>query len=484
MWTWEEEDLSAVLSGAASPSQLPFNKPPYPYFRRNRVVEGAGYSIRRRTTEPQLFELRRSRRIAGLPPTPTAMAESEGHAFSTTQRSVPAAPRYHYMEPRPFAGRAGEDVDAWLTQYKRVSRYNCWDATDQLGNVALFLTETALMWYENHEDSLTTWDRFTEELKKCFGDSDSKKKSAERTLAQRAQTPGETCTTYIEEVLMLCKIIDPYMTEEDMVGHLLKGIAEDVYNFLIGREDLTSVSAVQRHCRTFEKLKTRRIAPKFGRLANVTTVASVNVSPPADLAATIRAIVREELQPQDIPVDDTIHHPPTCSSYYPAPFAPLPPSVCVTDVREARASWPRRDSFASDQRYDQRLRPGPAPQRRAAPVQQSAPPRSVRRPYTAQRSQQWFGERPLPICYNCGVEGHIARYCNYRQPPRYDCPPRSHLSDFAQAPTFPGSASYETPRPLRNRSPASDRSLTPPPAPRSNRSPSPRRRYPSPPPEN
>ncbi|KAH7964321.1 hypothetical protein HPB51_027438 [Rhipicephalus microplus] len=35
------------------------------------------------------------------------------------------------------------------------------------------------------------------------------------------------------------------------------------------------------------KLKTRRIAPKFGRLANVTTTASVDVSPPANLAIAV-----------------------------------------------------------------------------------------------------------------------------------------------------------------------------------------------------
>ncbi|KAH8024489.1 hypothetical protein HPB51_025116 [Rhipicephalus microplus] len=162
-----------------------------------------------------------------------------------------------------------------------------------------------------------------------------------------------------------------------------------------GREDLTSVSAVQRHCRTFENLKTRRIAPKFSRLANVTMVASVVVSPSADLAATIRAIVREELQRQGTLADDTIHHPPTCSSYYPAPFAPLPSSVCATDFSEAGTSWPRRGSFASDQRYDRRFRTGPVPQRPAVPVQQAAPLSSGRRPYPAERSQQWFGERPL-----------------------------------------------------------------------------------------
>ncbi|KAH7957912.1 hypothetical protein HPB51_028104 [Rhipicephalus microplus] len=122
-----------------------------------------------------------------------------------------------------------------------------------------------------------------------------------------------------------------------MVGHLLKSIAEDVYNFLIGREDLTSVSAVQRHCRTFEKLKTRRIAPKLVGWQMVTTVTSVDVSPSADLAVTIRAIVREELQRQGGWVDETSLHPPTSPPYYTAaPLGPLQPSVCVTDISETK----------------------------------------------------------------------------------------------------------------------------------------------------
>ncbi|KAH8033806.1 hypothetical protein HPB51_016261 [Rhipicephalus microplus] len=117
-------------------------------------------------------------------------------------------------------------------------------------------------------------------------------------------------------------------------------------------------------------------------------------------------------------VDDTIHHPPICSSYYLVPFALLPPSVCVTDVSEAGTSWPCRDSFAPDQRYDRRFRRGLALWRREVSAQQAAPLRLGRRPFTVESYQQWFSERTLPVFYNCGVEDHIARYCNYRQPLR------------------------------------------------------------------
>ncbi|XP_077557779.1 uncharacterized protein LOC144173139 [Haemaphysalis longicornis] len=208
---------------------------------------------------------------------------------------IPRDPR----EPRMFTGNADEDVEEWLRHYRRVSRYNRWDAAAQLANVVFSLDETALTWFDNNESKFTTWDRFVEEISSRFGDSVAKKKLAEQTLLHRAQVPGETCTTYIEEVLKLCRLVDPQMSEDDKVGHLLKGIAEDVYNFLIGREKLESASDVVQHIRTFEALKKRRITPKFGRLANVTTVASVDLQPPADFAEMIRRIVREELLRQE-----------------------------------------------------------------------------------------------------------------------------------------------------------------------------------------
>ncbi|XP_070388854.1 uncharacterized protein [Dermacentor albipictus] len=120
-----------------------------------------------------------------------------------TPRAAPSSPPPYYRVPPTFGGKAGEDADEWLVHYKRVSKSDGLDATAQLTNV-VFLTDTALVWYKNHEDALTTWEHFVDELKACFGDSVAKKKRAEQTLSQRAQLPDDFVRwSFVRELLLI-----------------------------------------------------------------------------------------------------------------------------------------------------------------------------------------------------------------------------------------------------------------------------------------
>lgn len=395
-----------------------------------------------------------------------------------------------YKEPPSFGGTGEEDVDEWLKQYKRVSKLNGWDSAAQLSHVVLSLTNTALLWYDNHEDTLTTWETFVEELKKCFGDSITKKKRAEHTLSQRAQLPGETCTMYIEEILKLCKLVNPSMTEEDKVGHLLKGIAEDVYQFLIAKEHLSSVTDVMKHCRTFEALKMRRIAPKFGRLSNVPTVASVDASPLSDLSSTIRQIVREELlrchEMGRCGRDDSRGTEPGL------PPVSSPPSINAANMDSYRAVL--RPESVNRRRYtNEEQRQNTYPTQRFQTTYSTTTGCRYdndldRYPMPADGNEGFELHRtfrPPRVCYSCGVPGHISRFCDRRRQFREAPSPVSYQSNdrpFSSSwPTRQTSSRRLRQGNFRNSSPASDRSLTPPPASRAPRSPSPRRRLPSPP---
>ncbi|XP_077495414.1 uncharacterized protein LOC144106471 [Amblyomma americanum] len=391
---------------------------------------------------------------------------------------APSSSWQHYREPRSFAGSTSEDVDEWLTHYLRVSRYNKWNSSARLANVVFSLRDTSLRWYDNHEDSFTTWDCSVEELKKCFGDSVAKKKRAEQMLAQRAQLPGETCTKYIEEIFKLCKVVSPNMRKEDKVGHLLKGFAEDVYNFLIGKESLESMSDVIQHCRTFETLKMRRITPKFGRLARVTTVAAVDISS-CDLASTIRQTVREELTRSLELTWDSSALPPVYPTRPPPPVAVIaadfeehlvPRGLQPSNIPRSPPEHRSRFYHPTPATYDENFRPSPS--------------------YDDYLPAQPAADFSL-VCYHCGQPGHISRFCprrRQRQPSHYGSstyPPRlNYQPASAWYPSYTPDSGNPWSAQMRNRLPASDRSVTPPPALRTRRSPSPRRRSSSPPPEN
>ncbi|UYV78418.1 hypothetical protein LAZ67_16001289, partial [Cordylochernes scorpioides] len=116
---------------------------------------------------------------------------------------------------------------------------------------------------------------------------------AEMTLKTRAQKPGETPESYIQEILSLCSRVNPEMEEEEKVGHLMKGIAEDFYQALIVK-DPTTVDELVKFCRQLENMKQRRIKrTRYERLPNVTPISSDFEE---DLALKIRWIVQEELQ--------------------------------------------------------------------------------------------------------------------------------------------------------------------------------------------
>jgi hypothetical protein len=84
------------------------------------------------------------------------------------------------------------------------------------------------------------------------------------------------------------------MPEDEKVAHLMKGIAEDLYQILLVQEYESVDKFVQRCCQ-IESLRRKRIArPRFQRLPNVATVSAEETL--GDIRSLIRVIVKEELK--------------------------------------------------------------------------------------------------------------------------------------------------------------------------------------------
>lgn len=108
---------------------------------------------------------------------------------------------------------ADQDVIEWLCDYNRVSSHNRSDDTLKLANINFYLKDTAMTWYNKNEDAFALWDRFKEKFFEVFGLSTQRKRLAEGHLTYRAQGPQENYITYIEDILVLCKLASTTMTE-------------------------------------------------------------------------------------------------------------------------------------------------------------------------------------------------------------------------------------------------------------------------------
>ncbi|XP_077507649.1 uncharacterized protein LOC144118653 [Amblyomma americanum] len=221
--------------------------------------------------------------------------------------TTPTTPPFVIMapprDPGTFSGTDGSDVEDWINLYERVSNYNRWDPTLMLANVIFHLNGTARVWYETHEEELTSWDAFKEKLKTLFGRPDDRQLAAKKQLATRAQSSTESYVAYIQDILALCHKVDAAMSETDKVGHVLKGIADDAFHLLVCK-DCTSIDSIINECRRFEQVKGRRISPSFSRLPNTAATSSCedHRSPfrtPSDAPAvndSVTRIVRRELE--------------------------------------------------------------------------------------------------------------------------------------------------------------------------------------------
>lgn len=356
-------------------------------------------------------------------------------------------------DPPPFSGTADEDVNDWLAQYHRVSSHNGWDETAKLANVVFFLKGTALQWFENHETTLTSWSTFSDHIAKLFGRPSQRKHYALQRLSTRAQLPGETCTSYIEDVLFLCRRVDVAMTEADKVNHVMKGVADDIFNFLAPKSPKTVAELVE-ECGQFEEMRNRRVSSGFQRLPQ--TLATSSPCDTQSLLDLVRQVIAEEIQ-SFMCATPAVR--PQLSSQLPDPALPVSSTEAM--------SYPPNVPSTSRPTYAQvcALRPWqPPPQympRRFSPQ----PVSDVCPPYTnSSRTNIWRTPDGRPICYYCRSPGHILRYCRRRPaPPPLEPEPSAR---------FPNPRSFRRQSATDNEA-GTSRSRSPSPYPRRRRSSSP-----------
>ncbi|UYV79015.1 hypothetical protein LAZ67_17000651 [Cordylochernes scorpioides] len=360
------------------------------------------------------YPLRNKIKIDSVEPEETSMnVKKEGTQVSNYV--VQHLPR----NPSIFSGEDGEDIQKWLKGYARVARCNHWDETLCLTKVYFYLSGTALKWFENNEESIQTWKEFTSQLENVFGKKENSKLQAEKKLKTRAQLKGESTECYIQDLLCLCKEVDPQMSEEDKISHLMKGIAEELYQALLPR-DVQSTEQFITECRRVEALRCRRVTPtRYERLPNVASLCDQDDG--EDLSSMIRQIVeiklfktiiktiinnkrsflqivREEVQralgsPREEPKNATIEE-----------IVKEEIGRTLAPISKSRRSPPQKEKprqFLNTRYEAETIRPHPEPR---------YPKQGGRRDTNDCRTTEG-----RPICFYCGRPGHVVRYCRDRK---------------------------------------------------------------------
>ncbi|UYV67971.1 hypothetical protein LAZ67_5002670 [Cordylochernes scorpioides] len=98
-------------------------------------------------------------------------------------------------------------------------------------------------------------------IRECVQKKENFKLQAKKKLKTRAQLKeGESAEFYIQDALRLCKEVDPQMSEEDKISHLVKGIAEELYHEFLPK-DVQRTEQFTTECRRVEALRHRRVTP-------------------------------------------------------------------------------------------------------------------------------------------------------------------------------------------------------------------------------
>lgn len=373
----------------------------------------------------------------------------------------------HQRDPPIFAGLRGEDVEDWLDNYERVSATNHWDDSNKLRRVSLYLTGVAKTWFLNHEIDLTDWPAFKQQLRQVFGTPAVRSALARRALDTRQQHPGESYTSYIEDVLALCRRVNSSMSESDKLRHILKGIGSIAYNALVAQNPST-VTDVVSTCQRLDELDSVRL--QSGNSEHRTA--------DRDLRDMIREIIREELQsmgisqpspsvtqPSSMALRDIVRE--ELTSFTGPAYVQPPPSSPPTYAQVAAAP-PRNVNSTSPLPSFTPVAAAPPVHFRPIPPDPPSVHLSALSPGVpnALYYPPWRPSRPT--CFYCGYRGHISRFCRKRQQDerrgydmrerdfsRGDSYARSYSSGQQRSPSPPASTeTRNTYRSSRRRSPS------------------------------
>ena len=207
----------------------------------------------------------------------------------TDQTLLARASKARFDDLPSFSGHPSEDVERFLKCIKNITKANAESTNHEtLEIVRGKLTQSAGIWFDNNEVNFKRWSDFETAFRNRYFSTTIIPKKFEQ-LKRRQQKPDEAIPNYYDDVVNLCREIDPDMSDSMIIQHLISGLNPDFRKELSRRESaMNSLDGFLKYAKieqdlhdTFEKLRTASINTQqpyfdFNQPSNLPVTATIN----------------------------------------------------------------------------------------------------------------------------------------------------------------------------------------------------------------
>ena len=135
-----------------------------------------------------------------------------------------------------FSGHPSEDVERFLKAIKNITKANDESENREILEIVRGkLIQSAGIWFDNNESNFNKWSDFEIAFRNRYFSTTIIQQKFDK-LTQRKQQRGEAVTAYFDEIVNLCREIDPQMSDQIIIQHLMIGINPEFRKELCRRE--------------------------------------------------------------------------------------------------------------------------------------------------------------------------------------------------------------------------------------------------------
>ncbi|CAF4507654.1 unnamed protein product, partial [Rotaria socialis] len=127
------------------------------------------------------------------------------------------------LEQTPkFSGKPDQDADEWMKDLTATFRMAEITEVQALNIIPTFLEGHPKQWFNENNTTFESWSLFKTRFLHTYS-SPSSKQIASNRLRTRQQRHDEAVIEYYTDVMKLCKLVDPSMTDASKLDHLYHG---------------------------------------------------------------------------------------------------------------------------------------------------------------------------------------------------------------------------------------------------------------------